>query len=252
MTDTNLHWDTTPAEIHQPLMIEIFGGTFTGKSHLAFSLDRHPSALFHYSERLRGVIENFSDKDIRAHDFGRGLTGKTREEISDSAARCMDELTNRWDSACSWARTFYVDNHPGLWELARFKWFGGEKPETFKGMERREVLWASINGEWRRLFRTARAAGIDIVLIGGVKDEWRNDKPTGKVLSTGQKDIKGWCDVQLHTELIEEGDTKMFRTTVVKPGFNYRLKGAQFNNLTLPQILQVLYGDSLPKGRANV
>jgi hypothetical protein len=243
---SDVTWQTTVEELTaSPLMIEIYGRTYSGRTYLALT-HRPPIAFMHCHERIAGTIEQFiRDKDVRVYNFGAAISGRTREEISASASASVAAFTDAWLDALTWARTIVLDTHTDLWELLRLKYFGGEKPETFKGMERREALWADINGEWRMLFTAVKTAGVDLILIGKSKDEYKNDKLTGGIKSAGQKDISSNCDIRLETSFVQADDTSnnSFVARLVKAGINYRMTGVPLTNTTLPQVLSLVYGN---------
>jgi hypothetical protein len=243
-----IHWDTRPEQIHQPLIIEVFGPTFTGRTYLALKDTLRPAAFFHCAERLRGTIDDFMDGSLRVHDFGRWQAGgKERDDIAESAMEALESFEEHWFDSLSWAKLLIVDTHTALWELYRYAHFGGESPERYKGMERLETLWGEVNGKWRTLFNVARGAGCDIVLVGKAKEQWKGNKPTGKYITSGQKDISYNADVSLLTDMITtETGEKAFTATVVKPGIDYRLVGTTFTNLTLDAIIATLYGSMRP------
>lgn len=246
---SDVTWQTTVEELTaSPLMIEIYGRTYSGRTHLALThRPTQPTAFLHCSERIHGTIEQFiSTRDIRVYDFGAAISGRTREEIKASADTSLSKFTDAWLDAVTWARTIILDTHTDTWELFRLAYFGGEKPETFKGMERREALWADINGAWRMLFTTAKTAGVDLVLTAKAKDEWKNDKPTGRIKSAGQKDIAYNCDIRLETSFVqaEDASNNSFVARLAKAGINYRMTGVPLTNTTLPQVLSLIYGNS--------
>lgn len=226
-------------------MIEIYGRTYSGRTHLALT-HRAPIAFLHCAERISGTVEAFiSTKDVRVYDFGSRIEGRTCKEISISADASLNRFTDAWDDALTWARTIVLDTHTDLWELFRLKYFGGEKPESLTGT-RRDTMWADINGEWRLHFTKAKTAGVDLVLIGRAKDEYKNDKVTGGILSRGQKDIPYNCDIRLETSFAqaEDASNNSFVARLVKAGINYRMTGVPLTNTTLPQVLSLVYGNS--------
>jgi hypothetical protein len=245
-----IHWDTRPEQIHQPLIIEVFGPTFTGRTYLALKDTLRPAAFFHCTERLRGTIDEFltGDGNLRVHDFGRWLaSGKERDDIAEAATEALEDFEDHWYDALRWSKLMIVDTHTDLWELHRYAGFGGVSPEKYKGMERLDTLWGEVNAKWNMLFTTALGAGCDIVLVGKTKEQYRANKATGKLVPSGQKHLPNRVDVSLQTDMITtEAGEKAFTATVVKPGIDYRLVGTTFTNLTLDTIIATLYGSMRP------
>ncbi len=242
---SDIAWQTTVEDLSDtPNIIEIFGDTYTGKSHLALT-GRKPMSYLHFGERLKGTIEPFIEKyDVRVCNFGKSVTGRSLEEIKRSAVESIDVLSDAWDESLEWSRTIVLDTHSQSWGMFKLKYFGAEKPEIFQGMERREKLWAEINGEWRMLFVKAKAANVDLILIGNSKDLWKKNKVVGTT-SEAQKSIHGWCDIRLEMDFLQAEDpsNNSFKTTIVKPGINYRMAGVALTNTTLPQVLSLIYGN---------
>ena len=56
---SDILWQTTVEELTaSPLMIEIYGRTYSGRTHLALT-HRAPIAFLHCAERISGTIEQF-------------------------------------------------------------------------------------------------------------------------------------------------------------------------------------------------
>ena len=241
-----IQWNTDPAALISPVCIEIYGPSYTGRTHLALT-HRAPIALLHYNERLSGTItcDAFKDKDIRTCNFALPIQGTGAQSISDSAMASLDLFEANYDDALTWARTIIVDTHTELWEVMRFAYFGAEKPEIVKGKGhegRRDVMWADINGRWR-LMRTKwkSTSNIDLIFIGRSTEGYLNDKPTGKQASKGNKNIAYDADIRIETSKDLSGD---FKSTYIKPGINYALQGLTLPNVNMPMILSAIYSNT--------
>lgn len=227
------------------IVVGIYGEGYTGKTQLASTL-REPIAFFHHSSEPSSTLESLiKTRDIRVHVFGLGVKGRTREDRSESASLAVEPFVDDWIECLSWAKTIVLDTETGLWELLRLKYFGGESPQKFKGMDSKEAVWADINGEWRMLFIQAKSHNIDVVVISKHADKYKNNKVVG-IKSRGQKDIPGWCDIILHTSFVQADDVSnnSFCARLMKAGPNYRMTGVPLTNTTLPQVLSLIYGNS--------
>lgn len=245
-TPMAIQWNTDPASLISPVCIEIYGPSYTGRTHLALT-HRAPIALLHCHERLCGTVNSplFSRKDIRTFDFASPIKGADDESLADSAMVCIDQFEAAYDDALTWARTVIIDTHTELWEIMRFAYFGAEKPTIVKGMGkegRMDVVWAGINGRWRRLrTKWKSSTDTDLILIGRSGDLWVNNKATDKQVSKGQKSIPYDADIRIETSKALGGD---FSFTYIKPGINYALQGITLPNTNMPLLLSGIYGNT--------
>lgn len=236
-----IQWNTDPAILQTyPRRIHIYGPSGTGRTYLSMT-HRAPIALLHCGETITGTVDEFmATKDVREYNFSAGdIKARSRDELAAVAERTVAKFTDAYIDALTWANTIVIDTESELWEEYRFKYFGGEKPETLTGT-RREALWGDINAEWRMIHkRWKEAKGPDLVMISMSSEGYLNNKPTGRQTPKGNKTVHYNSDIQIETS--HDGE---YFGTVTKAGINDQVRDLKLPRPTLPLILASIYSNS--------
>ena len=178
------------------LVVAIAGPEKYGKNHLAFTAEGPI-----YCQSIDPGAEDMKQKYIEGGPFWDGerkiYVSTYGIEISqedatdeDKMAAAADPVWNQWTAdyiyALDHARTIVWDTESDAWELLRLARFGVLNPKT--GRDRGNA-WGPVNAEYRRLLRLAYDKDVNFILIQKVKDEYVNDKKSGR------KERKGFADV---------------------------------------------------------
>jgi hypothetical protein len=116
-----------------------------------------------------------------------------RRMVANAAAPVWDQWVADFEYALDNAATVVWDTETEAWELLRLARFGVLTPKT--GRDRGNV-WGPVNAEYRRLIRLANDKNVNFVLVQKVKDEYANDKKTGK------KERKGFSDIGYMSQVV--------------------------------------------------
>ncbi len=239
---SSVKWEKAPTNLTRDcVFMSIFGDTGTGKTTLALTAPG-PIAFIHASEKIEGIIQPAArEKEIRVHNFGGGVPGKGgTNEIAKAADEVMAELKAAWVDAFGWARTIIVDTHTEIWDLLRLARFGTLTPRGHIAS-----MYAPVNGEMRALFKEFRTQDTtNVITIGTTKESYRNDKPTGKMVMAGFKEVPYYSDVII--EMTRPGFMKKsetdFTATIRKGWWNATVEGLEIDDetITFPFLMSLI------------
>lgn len=220
-------WEAAPTEFTQrTVFMQIDGETGSGRSTLAFSAPG-PIALIHTMEKIPGIVEKFArEKEIKIIKLGMGnKIGGTRTDL---AKNCIERIAIAkdaiWD-ASTWAKTIMIDTHTDLWEILRLARFGTLTPQGLVS-----TLYGPVNAEWNAIFDPFKDdPPCNLIAIGKVGEQYRNDKPTGVLEAKGQKDFIYKADVRIRTlKAAKKGESPTFKARIDKGWMNAQYEGMEF------------------------
>lgn len=215
-------WEDAPTKfLRRVTYLQIYGDTATGRTSLALTAPG-PIALLHAEEKIDGIVQKFPEKGIRLHCFGGRFSG-SHQEIATQASAQIEQFKAALDDAFSWAKTVIVDTHTEAWELLRLARFGTLNPSGHV-----PSLYGPVNAEWKGLFRGHRAQDrYNLICIGQIKEQYRNNKPTGKLEQAGQKEMKYPADVIVRMDRPEDDRVV---ATIEKAWWNEHMVGLELEN----------------------
>jgi hypothetical protein len=232
----NVAWEKAPTTLtRRCAFMEIYGDTGTGRTTLALTAPG-PIGLIHAAEKIEGIVQPVArEKEVRMYNFG-GVFRGSPDTISEKAHGILTGAQNAWyDAIDDWAKSVILDTHTELWELIRLARFGTLTPRgTIAHM------YGPVNAEWRSMFKHFREQDhANVVLIGQTKDEYKNDKQTGKTVRAGQKEIPFMADVIVRTSRSPDGG---FLATVEKGWWNADMEGLELEdeNITFSMIMSLV------------
>jgi len=117
-----------------------------------------------------------------------------------------------------WIRTVVVDTATEAWELARLARFG----------KLTQVLphhYGPVNAEFRDLIRKAYDTDKNLILIHKMKEQYINDKGTGKMIRSGFNDTAYLVQVNIRTWY--RAKERLFGLTVVNCRQNMSIAGME-------------------------
>lgn len=222
MAESRVTWQEAPSELtRRVVFMGIYGGTGTGRTSLALTAPG-PIALLHASEKLEGIVQvpKAAGKVVKLYDFGATFEGGTTE-VTKQAERVLDGVLAAWEDAKTWARTIVIDTDTDLWELLRLTRFG-------KVTQIKPHHYTQVNAEWRNWFHYFRQQeSHNLILLSKMKEEYVNEKGTGRMVPSGMKETPYMQDVRVRTDA--DMRTGRFWSTVEKPWWNSPLMGMEFD-----------------------
>ena len=168
------------------LVVAVEGREKDGKTSFALSAPA-PIAIFNLDTGLEGVVEKLADeKEI------------IQCEVEYRDATNQNEWTKMWEqikknyyaALKSNVRTLVMDTASEMWELVRLARFG-------KLTQVMPHHYGPVNTEFRDLIRAIYKTDKNLILLHKLKDEYINDKKTGKFERAGFKDVAYQVQVNL-------------------------------------------------------
>jgi len=257
-----MQWITTPEDCPiDPLMVSIYGDSYTGRTQLALTAPK-PLVLLYTDLNTTRVVRPFMvgtaiGLDDNPHpaismaNYSTAAVGFSPDAIGKAAVATIDNFYSAFLEVLPWAKSIMIDLDSDLWLYYRYKYFGTEKPPGGEGKGSQRDKWAGINGEWRTFLDAwKRAHGPHLILVGKERKEYGknaegHDEPTGAMIHAGQPDTYYNCSVQLRTtrtEVIVANTPKsFFKSIIVKSDNNVALCGTVVDNAILPEVLAMIY-----------
>jgi hypothetical protein len=214
-------WEDATEEPRRCVLMHLYGETNCGKTSLALTAPG-PIALIHAAEKIDGIVQKqiALGKDIRLYDFS-GIYGGTAEEIAAEASASFRALKAAIEDSWGWARTVVIDTHTEMWELIRLARFG-------KLSQVMPHHYGPVNAEWLGIFKAfRRQANTNLIIIGHMRERYRNDKPTGIMEPAGQKQMSYLADVILKMGRNKQLD---FTGLMEKAWWNATIEGLELEN----------------------
>ena len=225
-----VEWEDATEEPRRCVLLHLYGETNTGKTSLALTAPG-PIALIHAAEKIDGIVQPqiANGKEIRLYDFS-GIYGGTPEEIATEASASFRALKAAIEDSWSWARTVVIDTHTEMWELIRLARFG-------KLSQVMPHHYGPVNAEWLGIFKAfRRQKDTNLIIIGHMRERYRNDKPTGIMEPAGQKQMSYLADVILRMGRNKKLD---FIGKLEKAWWNATIEGLELENemLDFPTVM---------------
>lgn len=235
-TTTSNRFKEVDPEMLRRLIWRSWGLDKTGKNHFGFTgpgpiygLYFDPGGIEGVAQKfVKGEVEGQPAKEIRAIQY----RFNKKKDDQEYAITLRDKFEDDYAFALTKARTIQWDESE-IWEMYRFAEFGGESDVP------RE--YGPLNGRYRGLLQDAYDAGVNLQLIQKVKDEWKNNKPTGNMAPIGFKQAN--YIVQISLEHSWDKD-RGFVIKVVNCRQNTAIWGEEFENLTFAELGQLVFPDS--------
>jgi len=217
--------------VSKRIVLSLEGMDKTGKTHFALTAP-DPIALFNFDIGLEGVVHKFADKEILVSDVRVAKTGGEDmwEKAWDAFRKMFTDAIRHPD-----IRTVVIDNGTEMWELLRL----ARLHKLTKVMPHQ---YTEVNEEFRELMRTeVFESNKNVIFVHKVKQQWVNDKFTGKYERAGFKDI-GYL-VQLNALSWWDDDEQEFVMTVVNSRHDPALIGAELRGpmLNFPTLATMIF-----------
>lgn len=165
------------------LIVAIDGREKHGKTHFSLTAPG-PIALFNMDMGLEGVIRNDDSFGFKRKVWEKKYRLVDKND-ADRAKKCWSEIASDYTDAVDDkdVRTICIDTATEMWEILRIARFG-------RLTQVMPFQYGPVNAEYRELIRQAYASDKNLILIHKLKDEYVNDKRTGKQERAGFSDTK--------------------------------------------------------------
>jgi len=256
-------WEDAPLELtRRCVMMWIAGDSDTGRTTLAFTAPG-PIAYIHAFEKHEGILQRRAQEcTVRAHAFRESFPG-TADEVQQAAHAEMIGVERRISDAYTWARTIIVDTDSALWTLCQIARLGSmnraERSETDR--KKGQLIYQEINNRWQNMVKEfnyradnpGNPSTTNLIFIGGIAEEYKGDKATGRTIIKGQKNLFKSCDVVVRTAytmsvpVIGQPPTTTYFATIEKPWYEASARGVQVRSdegtLSFAGIMTCITGD---------
>lgn len=234
------------------MIVSISGLDKSGKTNFALTAPGD-IAYANFDVGLEGVIHKFEkNKRIYTKDYSYGTVGTDIKEVATAAGKVWDEFKADFRAAlrAPSIRTVVIDTEGETYELIRIARFG-------KLTQVMPHHYGPVKAEYRDVLNEIYDTDKNLILLGRLKDEYKNEAPvagkapvgekTGNLIREGMKDIPYM--VQLNAiARCQEGapPDSMFSIHIVNSRQNHELSGMDIPQplCTFAAIGQMLYPDS--------
>lgn len=196
-----------------------------------------PIALLNFDVGLEGVIEKHLKKkkiEVAEFDYREVTNYKEWEKMWERSKMAFVDALH--DKA---TRTIGVDTATEWWELARMAAFG----------KLTQVLphnYGPVNAEFRDLIRKAYDFDKNVIFSHKMKEQYVNDKGTGKMIRAGFGDMQ--YSVQINVRLWRNKE-KVFGLTVINSRHNAALMGMELEDSlsNFPTLASEVFPETSPQ-----
>ena len=161
--------------------MSVQGKDKVGKTHLTLTAPK-PLAFFNLDFGTEGVIHKFAGEDIWQVDLPCNIEVADADAAKDTYMEILQKFQKAYKYSLQHAKTIVEDTSTEVWELLRLAYFG-------KLTQIMPHHYTQINSIFRQHVKDAYDAGINLIMIHKLKDEWVNNSSTGKQIRDGFKGI---------------------------------------------------------------
>jgi len=224
------------AEVYRRQIVVVQGPEKTGKTHFACTAP-DPILLINTDQGDEGVVtpDKFPGKEIYIVDIQPGTELVAHGDVG-SAESAFDEFKKAYQWGLGNCRTVIWDKADQIWELARLVILGrlaNVKPHHY----------TEVNNTFRYLIKDAdKSKDLNLILIHNMKEEWINEKFTGRLVRAGFKETGGLVHSCITTNFTDGqfgGTIDFCRQNMDLCGEELTGIGFDFDNL-----LEMVFGDS--------
>lgn len=230
------------------IILAIDGAEKSGKTNFTMTMP-DPMCIIDTDIGLEGVVEKYqADKELYA--ISPGVTIAELREIKDinkrvaEAQKAWDRLMKAYHKVLGTARTVVVDNATEMWELLRTARFG-------KLTQVMPHQYGPVNAEYRDFVRAAFSQNAtNLALIHKIKDEYVNEKRTGKRVRSGFSDtaflvqcnLSCWRDVGKDAPAFPD----CFNVDIIDCRQNMEIAGVTLSgaDANFPQLATMVFPDT--------
>jgi hypothetical protein len=218
----------------------------SGKSYFGLTA---PGPIFvcafdsHGMNRVDKSVKVGKDIRIARYPFSRTPYGSNRATLSAAAGKVWDRFMADYRMALRNSRTVLIDREDLAWEMLRYTELGGDSaaPKDY----------ADSNTEYISMVQEAYAAGVNLGLLRGVKEQWLSQfdptkgkkvpMNTGVLIPDGFRKVPDLVDITLSHRwdpALKEFVTKIGKFT------QKEWMDVEFPDLTFAQMAMAAYPDT--------
>lgn len=198
---------------------EVSGRTKEGKSHLMMTMTE-PIGILNTDRALEDLLPEFPNVDVIVKDLshlftpGEALTKTQGQKIEREYSEGYQALLGHRH-----IRSVGVTKWTTIWEVARYAEFGVASVKAHH--------YVPVNMRMRGYLGKATESDKNLLLEQDLKEEWINEKSTGRWIVDGFKYTPGLVQLNAVASRDEDGD---FHLVVTGCGLNADLVGWDFVN----------------------
>jgi hypothetical protein len=220
--------------------MESSGDTKSGKTRLIFTMPE-PIAIVNFDRSLQDILPEFPDKDFVVMDFSERYAGA--EDANQAQAKMLEKefaagLRGLFEHRH--VKSIAVDKGTTLWEVVRVAEWG--RISNIKAHH-----YVPVNARMRAYMSWYIAHNKNFMVTHDAKEEWVNEKPTGRMLVDGFKYTSSLMQVNVIMSREKDGD-RDFVLEVTGCGTNADLVGWEFKgeDIDFKKIALKAMDDTLP------
>lgn len=215
----------------------VSGKTKVGKSRFGLTMPG-PIAVINFDRSLIDLLPQFPKKDILLLD----LSGEYAGGLDAAKAKRLESaFAKAWETALSSpeVRSVMVDKTSTLWEIVRWAEFG----KIDRVMPHHYV---PVNTRMRSYIAAVIASDKNVLLIDDSKEEWVNEKPTGRLVRDGFKHADSLVQISASMDRRVRDEGKPFVMTIDTCSMNAELVGWEFEdaNINFAEVASMAVPDS--------
>lgn len=187
--------------VKQRLIAHVMGREKSGKTNFSLTAP-DPIILFDFDYGLEGVVHKFATSkkiytsEYRIHEISPGKFVAEWDRFKNEFKIALNDPE---------VRSVVWDTGTEVWELLRMARFG-------KLTQVMPHNYGPVNAEMRGLIRDAYSSDKNFIIVNKMTEQYLNDKPTGKFVFQGFKDIPYSSQINIHTQRNEDNE---FQATIV-------------------------------------
>lgn len=200
---------------------EVSGKTKVGKTRLMLTMTP-PIGIINTDRDLEDLLPEFPDVDLVVVDLSKDFV--PGEQLTQNQAKMLEAkffkaYQGLMDS--KGIRSIGISKWTTLWEVARFAEFGVASVKAHH--------YVPVNLRMRGYLQAAKECHKNVLLEQDMKEEWVNEKPTGRWIVDGFKYTPGLMQLNMQMAREEDGD-RDFVLSIAGCGVNAELVGQEFRN----------------------
>jgi len=215
------------------ILVSISGKPKSGKTHFIMTFPP-PIKLFSFDLGAKIVRAKFPDKQVDIVEYELPVVDSLSGETPWAEPfwlQVREDIYAAIDSGDY--KTVAIDPFSVVWDICRFS-FAEEGNRNKLGKARD---YGEPNARVRGFFLRAALAGVNLVATSYLKDEYKEDKPTGNLILDGWKHTIGMVDIHMTLERVGRKNT----ATIEDSRFGFELIGHKFDMPTYDD-LSILLG----------
>jgi hypothetical protein len=232
------------------LIFAIDGPEKSGKTNFVLTMPE-PVAVINTDIGLDGVVQRWQDdKDIWVLDVDvslQDLKTLTPRDAAQEADKAWRKILKAYRDVLGEAKSVVFDNATECWEILRMARFG--KLDQVKPHH-----YGPVNAEYRDLIRSSYDQGVtNLGLIHKIKDEYTDDKRTGRRVRAGfsdtgflvQANLSCWRETGKDAAAFPDN----FHVDVIDCRQNMEIAGMSLTgaDAAFPQLAALVFPDSKPE-----